>query len=105
MDARNESTYGRNLIIRLALLAAISVLTYASPGAVAGQDGCGMDITETPAGDVVCVNCPHEDSEGDACESGYCCFEDANGDAWGIDENGELQRYTCPLQWDTCEEN
>ena len=102
MEARPERNYGRNLIIRLGLLVAIALLGYATPGPVRGQQGCGMDITETPSGDIVCANCYHADGD---CNSGYCCHEDPTGDAWGIDENGDVQRYTCFFHWDTCEEN
>lgn len=45
MDARNESTYGRNLIIRLVLLVAISVLSYATPGPVFGEESPGFSRT------------------------------------------------------------
>ena len=99
MDARNESTYGRNLIIRLALLVAISVLSYATPGTVVGQqDNC---VTAPPFFGLECGACDHD---GDGCWAAACCAENPDGSYWGIDnETGDVKRYKC-ITWEHCEE-
>ena len=67
MDARNESTYGRNLIIRLVMLVAISVLSYANPTAAVMGQGCKIT---TPIPGMTCAKC---DNDGDGCWGGACC--------------------------------
>ena len=115
MDARNESTYGRYLIIRLMMLVAISVLSYATPGeAVGEQELCvgvivTIDLMNTDGSvdsiDIRCNGC-HNDSDEDVggCWEGYCCVEDEDGDDWGFDDDGNIVRFTCGLNWSTCTE-
>ena len=109
MEARPERNYGRNLIIRLGLLVAIALLSYTRPGLVSGQQECGGAVVEFPGGhEVRCHNCHYEgdedDEDDDGCDEGYCCYTDPDGEGWGFDDDGNIRRYNCDAQWDTCEE-
>lgn len=110
MDTRPKGNYGRDLIIRLAVLLLIGVLSYAEPGRVVGQEVCGGAIVTiglpNPDGseetlELLCNGCRDDDK---GCWSGYCCEEDPTGTAWGFDEEGTVIRYDCGLNWSTCDD-
>lgn len=80
MGTRTKRTYG-NLIIRLGLLLAIAVLSYAKPiVAVVGQP---CEITK-PSPGITCAKCDNND---DGCWGAACCTleRDEDGNVTDID--------------------
>ncbi len=73
MKAPVQRTYRPNAIIRLVLLLAIVVVSYAQPEALRANDDC--EITH-PVPDMVCAYCGPREDDPYGCWGSACCNSD-----------------------------